>query len=73
MAPELVIVSAGYDAHGRDPLAGCAVTTDGYGQMAAKVLRRAGDTPVAFVLEGGYDTSALADSLLATARACFAG
>src|SRR5262249_1823307 len=54
--PGLVIVSAGFDAHTRDPLAGCEVTTAGYAAMAEHILKRAGSTPVAFVLEGGYDT-----------------
>jgi acetoin utilization deacetylase AcuC-like enzyme len=73
VAPQLVIVSAGFDAHTRDPLARCEVTTDGYAQMAAKILKRAGSTPVAVVLEGGYDTAALSESVVAVARACFAG
>ena len=69
--PELVIVSAGFDAHIDDPLASCAVSTKGYGKLAANILRRAGPTPVAFVLEGGYDTDALASSVLEVARVCF--
>ncbi|MBC7795193.1 MAG: histone deacetylase [Clostridia bacterium] len=71
--PELVIVSAGFDAHIRDPLASCEVTTQGYRRMAERILERAGETPVAFVLEGGYDVEALAESVLEVARACFAG
>jgi acetoin utilization deacetylase AcuC-like enzyme len=73
VAPQLVIVSAGFDAHARDPLASCEVTTAGYAQCAAKVLERAGATPVLFALEGGYDTAALSESVVAVARACFAG
>ncbi len=73
VSPELVIVSAGFDAHTRDPLARCEVTTGGYAQCAAKVLKRAGATPVLFALEGGYDTEALGESVVAVARACFAG
>ncbi|HSI03943.1 MAG TPA: histone deacetylase, partial [Myxococcota bacterium] len=72
VAPELVIVSAGFDAHTRDPLASCEVSTEGYAAMAERILRRAGATPVAFVLEGGYDTLALGESVVAVARACFA-
>lgn len=69
--PELVIVSAGFDAHIRDPLASCEVSTEGYAAMAERIVRRAGETPVAFVLEGGYDTRALAESVVAVARVCF--
>ena len=72
IAPELVIVSAGFDAHTRDPLASCEVSTAGYAAMAERILARAGATPVAFVLEGGYDTLALGESVVAVARACFA-
>jgi len=72
IAPELIIVSAGFDAHARDPLASCEVTTQGFAAMADRILRRAGRVPVAFVLEGGYDTPALAESVVAVARVCFA-
>lgn len=71
LSPELVIVSAGFDAHARDPLASCTVSTEGFARMARQVLKRAGTTPVAFVLEGGYDVDALSASVLAVARECF--
>lgn len=61
-APDLLLVSAGYDAHADDPLAGCTVTDAGFRAMAATV-RAAGDelqVPVGLVLEGGYDVAALA-------------
>jgi acetoin utilization deacetylase AcuC-like enzyme len=66
--PGLVLLSAGYDAHFRDPLAGCEVTRDGYAQMAASVRGMAEDlgVPLGVVLEGGYDLEALAESVLAT-------
>ncbi|MEJ7824332.1 MAG: histone deacetylase [Solirubrobacteraceae bacterium] len=60
-APELILVSAGYDAHADDPLAGCAVTDAGFRMMAASVsaaARRLG-VPLGIVLEGGYDLGAL--------------
>lgn len=61
--PELVLVSAGFDAHELDPLAGMRMTTAGYGQITARLLDAA-DTlcegRIVFVTEGGYDTSALA-------------
>jgi acetoin utilization deacetylase AcuC-like enzyme len=60
--PELILVSAGYDAHADDPLAGCAVTDAGFRTMAESVsdaARRLG-VPLGIVLEGGYDLGALA-------------
>jgi acetoin utilization deacetylase AcuC-like enzyme len=65
--PELVLVSAGFDAHYADPLATCQVTEGGFAAMTAS-LRRAGDAvgaPVGLVLEGGYDLGALAGSMAA--------
>jgi acetoin utilization deacetylase AcuC-like enzyme len=66
-APELVLISAGFDAHRDDPLATCRVSEDGFAGMAAS-LRRAADevgAPVGVVLEGGYDLGALARSMAA--------
>jgi acetoin utilization deacetylase AcuC-like enzyme len=55
--PELVLVSAGFDAHVDDPLAGMRVTADGFRELA---LRTAALGPrVAAVLEGGYDPRSL--------------
>ncbi len=67
-APELVLISAGFDAHAGDPLADCLVTEDGYATMAA-AMRRVGDelgAPLGVVLEGGYALDALAASTVAT-------
>ncbi len=69
--PELVLVSAGFDAHVRDPLAGMCVTESGYATMLEQILavlpgRGAGR--VALLLEGGYDLRALGSSLLASLR-----
>ena len=63
--PQLVLVSAGFDAHVADPLASCQVTEAGYAQMTA-ALRRACDAlevPLGLVLEGGYSVEALAGSV----------
>jgi acetoin utilization deacetylase AcuC-like enzyme len=64
-APELVLVSAGFDAHADDPLAGCLVTDGGFSAMAALVAGacRERSIPFAGVLEGGYDLDALARSV----------
>jgi acetoin utilization deacetylase AcuC-like enzyme len=63
--PQLVLVSAGFDAHRADPLASCTVTEAGYAGMTA-TLRAACDAvgaPLGLVLEGGYDLGALARSM----------
>jgi acetoin utilization deacetylase AcuC-like enzyme len=65
--PDLILVSAGFDAHREDPLAGLALTTDDFGQMA--IATRELGAPVGAVLEGGYSPPALADSVAATMRA----
>ena len=69
--PQLLLVSAGFDAHVDDPLAGCAVTDAGYAAMASS-LRRVADelaAPVGIVLEGGYELGALTRGLGATLTA----
>jgi acetoin utilization deacetylase AcuC-like enzyme len=55
--PELVLVSAGFDAHEDDPLAEMRVTEDGFRELARR-CRRLGDR-VAAVLEGGYELHTL--------------
>ncbi len=56
-APELLLVSAGFDAHVDDPLAGMRVTADGFRELAR---RARGYAPrVAAVLEGGYNLNTL--------------
>ena len=69
-APELVIVSAGYDAHRADPLGGMDLDAGSFGRMAAAVtsLTRElpGCAPPALVLEGGYNLDALAEGVEAT-------
>jgi acetoin utilization deacetylase AcuC-like enzyme len=64
--PDLILVSAGFDAHERDPLAGMRLTTRAFAAMTAD-LRRVADTccsgRLVAVTEGGYDLRALADSM----------
>jgi len=71
-APELVIVSAGFDAHRRDPLAQLDVETEDFVWLTEELLaiadRHAGGRLVS-VLEGGYDLAALAESVAAHVRA----
>ncbi len=66
--PQLILISAGFDGHSADPLAGCALESRSYAQMTAHVMDLASrvGAPVGAVLEGGYDLEALADSVLAT-------
>jgi acetoin utilization deacetylase AcuC-like enzyme len=70
--PDLVAVSAGFDAHRRDPLTSLALSSEAYGWMMSAVLEAAerscrGRTVV--VLEGGYDLVALRESVLRVVRA----
>jgi acetoin utilization deacetylase AcuC-like enzyme len=69
--PQLLLISAGFDAHRDDPLADCSVTAEGFAAMTAR-LRDAGavvGAPVAGVLEGGYGLDGLARSLRASMEA----
>lgn len=57
--PELLIVSAGYDAHWRDPLAGLGLSSAGYGALSRGLVHLADENcqgRVVFLLEGGYDS-----------------
>jgi acetoin utilization deacetylase AcuC-like enzyme len=63
-APDLILVSAGYDAHRRDPLAGMALTEEGFGDMFARLLEV--QPRLAAVLEGGYHLEALGLSVAAS-------
>jgi acetoin utilization deacetylase AcuC-like enzyme len=68
-APEVVIVSAGFDPHERDPLGEMRVTERGFAAMCAALRRLAESTAqgrLVLLLEGGYDLKALAGS----SRAC---
>jgi acetoin utilization deacetylase AcuC-like enzyme len=62
--PELILISAGFDAHEYDPLAGMALSSQGYGAMTEAVMVLAKECcagRIACVLEGGYDLTALAE------------
>jgi acetoin utilization deacetylase AcuC-like enzyme len=69
--PDLVLVSAGFDAHHRDPLGGMRVSAEGYARLT-RALADAADTlaggRLVSVLEGGYDPSGTAEGALAHAR-----
>jgi acetoin utilization deacetylase AcuC-like enzyme len=69
--PELLCISAGYDAHRDDPLANCEVDDGGYGDMAAAMRELAAElgAPLLVCLEGGYSLGALSRSVVATLEA----
>jgi acetoin utilization deacetylase AcuC-like enzyme len=69
--PQLVLISAGFDAHRADPLAECRLDASSFARMASLVGDAAGDwgAPIGAVLEGGYDLPALAESVVATMAA----
>ena len=73
--PQLVLISAGFDAHRADPLASCMLSTESFGQMAlrARGLADAVGAPIGAVLEGGYDLGALSSSVVATLSALAEG
>jgi acetoin utilization deacetylase AcuC-like enzyme len=66
--PELVLISAGFDAHIADPLAGCALQTGSFVEMGVRVRDMAVNAgiPVGVVLEGGYNRDVLAECVCAT-------
>jgi acetoin utilization deacetylase AcuC-like enzyme len=69
--PQLVLISAGFDAHRADPLAECRLEASSFARMASQVrdAAEAWKVPIGAVLEGGYDLSALAESTVATMAA----
>jgi acetoin utilization deacetylase AcuC-like enzyme len=65
-APELLLVSAGFDAHREDPLAQLELSTDVFEELARRASRLA--PRVAAVLEGGYNLDTLPDLVGAAAN-----
>ena len=68
----LVLVSAGYDGHERDPLAGLRYTAEGFHAATARLrelARERAEGRIALVLEGGYDTVGLGEGVVASVRA----
>jgi len=67
--PDLILVSAGYDAHWQDPLAMMQLSLDGYAHLTKELLAMAQelcDGHVLFALEGGYHLDVLANGVLNT-------
>ncbi|WP_439028407.1 histone deacetylase family protein [Haloarchaeobius sp. DT45] len=63
--PDLLLVSAGFDAHRHDPISRMRVSTEGYAIFTDRLraLCDRVDMPIAFVLEGGYGLDVLADGV----------
>ena len=64
-APDIILVSAGYDLHESDPLAQLNVTTEGVREIVRSILDTT-DVPFVFFLEGGYDVNALGKNVRVT-------
>jgi acetoin utilization deacetylase AcuC-like enzyme len=67
-APELLIISAGFDAHRRDPLASLNLDAEDFGWVTRKLMDLADTTAggrIVSVLEGGYDLQGLKESVAA--------
>jgi len=69
--PDLVLVSAGFDAHRDDPVGGCTLQAESFAELTRQALSLG--KPVGCVLEGGYDLGALATSTAATMAALVEG
>ena len=74
-APGLIFISAGFDAHENDPLAGMRLTAEDFGWGTERICEVAAECcggRVISTLEGGYDLEALAESASAHVRALMA-
>jgi len=75
-APELIVISAGFDAHMRDPLANLNLVEEDFAWATRKIMDvadRCAQGRVVSVLEGGYDLEALANSAAAHVVALMRG
>jgi acetoin utilization deacetylase AcuC-like enzyme len=71
-APQLILISAGFDAHRDDLLGGLALVEDDYAWMTAELMAiatRHSEGRIVSMLEGGYNLDALGDSAVAHVRA----
>ncbi len=64
--PDIVLVSAGYDLHAADPLAGLRVTNEGIRSIVQGILSSKSNIPYIFCLEGGYNLVSLGESVMIT-------
>lgn len=61
--PDLMLVSAGYDLHVKDPLAGIRVTSEGIRRIVKSIVLSMPEIPQIFCLEGGYNPVSLSESV----------
>lgn len=70
--PDMILVSAGFDAHRDDPLADLSLSSEDYGRLM-QLIRQTAEAccqgRIVAVLEGGYDAGALAESLVTSMKA----
>merc|ERR1712138_61170 len=66
--PQMILVSAGFDAAEGDPLGDCCVTPAGFGEMTRSLLAHA-EAKVLLALEGGYSLNQVANCSVACVRA----
>jgi len=74
--PDIILVSAGFDAHSEDPLSSMEVSTEGFSAMTEGIVSVAEDVcegRVVLCLEGGYHLQSLAESAVRSARALLGG
>ena len=75
-APDLLIISAGFDAHARDPLANVNLSAHDFDWVTAELMSCAEkrcDNRVVGLLEGGYDLQGLAESCAAHVKRLMTG
>jgi acetoin utilization deacetylase AcuC-like enzyme len=65
-APDLILISAGFDSMKGDPLGGFTLEPEHYVTMTTRLRERFRDIPVVGLLEGGYDPDRLAAGVVAT-------
>jgi acetoin utilization deacetylase AcuC-like enzyme len=70
--PDVLLVSAGFDAHEHDPISRMRISTEGFGALTAAVADLAADTDagLGFILEGGYGLDCLAESVEMVNKTC---
>jgi acetoin utilization deacetylase AcuC-like enzyme len=70
--PDIILVSAGYDAHWNDPLANMGLSLSGYTRISEKLVKAAEqmcDSKIVFTLEGGYNLEVLSNGVINSIKA----
>jgi acetoin utilization deacetylase AcuC-like enzyme len=63
--PDILLVSAGYDIHAKDPTSDIRISSEGIRGIVCSILTSS-SCPMIFVLEGGYDLDSLGESVVIT-------